>query len=227
MTASWLVLASDGMADGFAGIDGSGASAVVGDSEAFQRALADARPRIVVCVRPPATDFDLRVVLAHRRRRPGMRVMFVNAADAAADRLDALAQGFDDAVPITLGGREIAARARWLATRATSDRSQLVLGDGLELDLSAHVLRRDGASLHLRPKELKLLELLATHPGRAYTRRQLLDRVWGPGHAADPRTVDVHVAWLRSKLERDPEHPARLVTVRGIGYRLDLATPSD
>jgi DNA-binding winged helix-turn-helix (wHTH) protein len=63
--------------------------------------------------------------------------------------------------------------------------------------------------------------LLAAHPGRAFTRQQLLDRVWGPGHVGDPRTVDVHVRWLRAKVERDPERPAHLVTVRGVGYRLD------
>jgi two-component system response regulator RegX3 len=63
--------------------------------------------------------------------------------------------------------------------------------------------------------------MLAAHPGRAYTRRQILDRVWGADHDGDPRTVDVHVRWLRSKIETDPEHPIHLVTVRGVGYRLD------
>lgn len=63
---------------------------------------------------------------------------------------------------------------------------------------------------------------LAAHPGRAFTRRQLLDRVWGLDQVGDPRTVDVHIRWLRSKVEREPEHPVHLVTVRGIGYRLDL-----
>ena len=62
---------------------------------------------------------------------------------------------------------------------------------------------------------------MGAHPGRAYTRRELLDRVWGLDHRAGARTVDVHVRWLRSKLEPDPEHPVHLVTVRGVGYRLD------
>jgi DNA-binding response OmpR family regulator len=75
--------------------------------------------------------------------------------------------------------------------------------------------------VHLRPKEFGLLAMLAGHPGRAWTRRQLMDRVWGPGHAGESRTVDVHVRWLRSKIEPDPAHPVRLVTVRGVGYRLD------
>lgn len=59
------------------------------------------------------------------------------------------------------------------------------------------------------------------HPGRAYTRRQLLDRVWGPDQVGDPRTIDVHIRWLRSKIELQPDHPVHLVTIRGVGYRLD------
>ncbi len=77
----------------------------------------------------------------------------------------------------------------------------------------------------MRPKEFSLLALLARNPGRVYTRRQLLDRVWGPGTSSDPRTVDVHVRWLRSKIEPDPGRPIHLVTVRGIGYRLDPLEP--
>ncbi len=66
-----------------------------------------------------------------------------------------------------------------------------------------------------------MLALLATHPGRVYTRRELMERVWGTGRWDGSRTVDVHVRWLRSKIEPDPEHPIHLVTVRGVGYRLD------
>lgn len=85
----------------------------------------------------------------------------------------------------------------------------------------AHEVRRDGLAVHLRPKEFGLLALMASHPGRAYTRRELLERVWGKGHETGVRTVDVHVRWLRQKLEADPERPVHLVTVRGVGYRLD------
>lgn len=98
----------------------------------------------------------------------------------------------------------------------------LEFGDAFELDTLAHELRHRGRRIHLRPKEFGLLALLAAHPGRAYTRAELLDRVWGRRHGAG-RTVDVHVRWLRSKIEPDPERPATLVTVRGVGYRLDPA----
>jgi DNA-binding response OmpR family regulator len=95
------------------------------------------------------------------------------------------------------------------------------VADGLELDLVGHELRRGSEVVHLRPKEYGLLALLAAHPGRAYSRRELLDRVWGPDHTGGMRTVDVHVRWLRSKIEPVSDRPVHLVTVRGIGYRLD------
>lgn len=114
----------------------------------------------------------------------------------------------------------VLSRAR---TRTTAAGGSIELGEGMELDLLAHELRRHGATVHLRPKEYGLLALLATHPGRAYTRRQLLDRVWGAGHAGGQRTVDVHVRWLRAKLEDGSTSARRIVTVRGVGYRLDLA----
>ncbi len=93
------------------------------------------------------------------------------------------------------------------------------------MDPTAHEVRRDGALVHLRPKEFQLLSLLAANPGRAYSRRQMLDRVWGHDHDGDPRTVDVHIRWLRSKIEARPERPVHLVTVRGVGYRLDPEQP--
>jgi DNA-binding response OmpR family regulator len=100
----------------------------------------------------------------------------------------------------------------------------LAIGEDLQLDLAAHELRRGTQVIHLRPKEFGLLALLAAHPGRAYTRRELLHVVWGPAHIGGPRTVDVHVRWLRSKIETQPSSPALLVTVRGVGYRLDEPT---
>jgi DNA-binding response OmpR family regulator len=91
----------------------------------------------------------------------------------------------------------------------------------MELDLGRQALWRDGTWVHLRPKEARLLELFARSPGRVHSRAQILERVWGPAHAGDPRTVDVHVRWLRAKIERDPHAPTRLLTVRGVGYRLE------
>lgn len=155
-----------------------------------------------------------------------MRAVLVDAPDASDERLEALSLGFDEALPDTIAVSELLGRTRLLlrpGSRHLAARpgASIPLGLDLELDLSGQALRRGSQAIHLRPKEYRLLALLATHPGRVFSRRQLLDRVWGPGHEADPRTVDVHIRWLRSKVEADPERPERLVTVRGTGYRLD------
>jgi len=225
MSAQLLALANDRLAATLAAVDRGGAPRIVQDAATFRRLLVDDRPRVVVCGDPPATPADVAFVAEQRRRRPTLRAILVDGPGCVSERLDALASGFDDALPETMDPLELAGRITLHVSRAgthTTTKQCVPLGDGLVLDLAAHELRRDGDALHLRPKELRLLALLATHPGRVYTRRQLLDRVWGTDHEGDPRTVDVHVAWLRAKLESDPERPVRLVTVRGIGYRLDL-----
>jgi len=107
------------------------------------------------------------------------------------------------------------------AAAAAARRISLPVADGFELDLAARVLRHGTEPIHLRPIEFRLLATLAGAPGRAFTRRQLLETAWPSRHAADLRTVDVHVHWLRSKIEREPSRPTYLVTVRGYGYRLD------
>jgi DNA-binding response OmpR family regulator len=99
--------------------------------------------------------------------------------------------------------------------------TRLPVAESVVLDLLAHELRRDGRTIPLRPKEYELLGTLAANPGRAFSRRQLLDLVWDRERDIDTRTVDVHVHWLRVKIEATPRHPTHLITVRGFGYRLD------
>jgi DNA-binding response OmpR family regulator len=190
---------------------------------AFRERLERGRPRLVVVASPPARPRDVDRVLELRRRRPGLRILHLSPPDAVDERVAALRGGFDDALPATVSPEELTARLALLDERAQggASRPTLVVADGVVLDPVAHEVRRDGALVHLRPKEFQLLAMLAGDPGRAYTRRQLLDRVWGPDHHGDPRTVDVHVRWLRAKLEPRPEAPIHLVTVRGVGYRLD------
>ncbi len=194
---------------------------IVGDIAAFMALVDQARPRIAVVSEPPATA-ELLDWLAHeRRRRTRLRIVHLAAEDAVDARLDALRRGFDAALPSTIEPDELHGRLSLLDEGAHPPPGTAIeIAAGLELDLMAHELRRDGAPVHLRPKEFQLLAMLAGHPGRAYSRRQLLDRVWGQEHDGDPRTVDVHIRWLRSKIERDPARPV-LVTLRGIGYRLD------
>ena len=228
--AAWLVLATDGPALELPGLVPGTAVLVTNDTRHFRDVLLAEWPRIVVVCQPPAGPAELDLVTSERRRRSGLRALHLAPPDAVADRLAALAQGFDDALTMATTGSELAGRLGWLEARRPApeqdrDRpapgARLPVADRLELDLVAHELRNGERGIHLRPKEFGLLALLAAHPGRAFARRELLQRVWGAGTATGARTVDVHVRWLRSKIEPDPERPIHLVTVRGVGYRLD------
>ena len=195
---------------------------VVRDPATFVSLLSAGRPRLAIVASPPAGADDIDAVLAERRRRSTLRLIHLSPVDAVDERVAALRRGFDEALPDTIDAAELQSRLELLEERSRRPTNGLVpIADGVVLDPVAHEVRRDGDLIHLRPKEYQLLAMLAAHPGRAYTRRQLLDRVWGQDHEGDPRTVDVHVRWLRSKIERQPEAPDHLVTVRGVGYRLD------
>jgi DNA-binding response OmpR family regulator len=219
---TWLVLATEGPA---LALDrcapGTARIRIVADPTAFLGLLQDGRPRIAIVATPPATDREVEVVARERRRRISLRTIHLSPSGDRSRRLDALRQGFDEALPDTVDPQEVADRAALLEERARPRGAAVEIADGFELDLVAHELRRDGRAVHLRPKEFQLLSMLAAHPGRAFTRRQLLDRVWGVDQIGDPRTVDVHIRWLRSKVERRPDRPEHLITVRGVGYRLD------
>ena len=120
---------------------------------------------------------------------------------------------------------ELPARYREQPVVEREDPQRPRVADGFELDVVGYALLREGTPVHLRPREFQLLATLAADPGRAFTRAQLIDLAWGHGRDVDPRTVDVHVHWLRSKIEAQPGRPTHLVTVRGVGYRLDPAQP--
>jgi two-component system response regulator RegX3 len=220
--STWVALIDEGLRARLASSDASERLHIVDDPADFAGSLVRDRPRIAVVSAPPACADDLAVAVRERRRRSGLRLLYLSPTDDVDGRIGALRLGFDEALPAALDVRELLGRIRWLAERARpSTETEFAIADGIVLDTVAHELQRGDRRIHLRPKEFQLLALLATHPGRVYTRRQLLDRVWGPGHVGDPRTVDVHVRWLRSKIEPQPDAPLHLVTVRGVGYRLD------
>jgi two-component system response regulator RegX3 len=187
------------------------------------RRTLDLQPRVVVVDDPDAAR-GLRSVRALRNARTGARILFITPPEAELERLDALEAGVDEAIACPLAASELAGRIRLLLRRSRGGRrSRLPIGGTMELDLDRRELLRDGAWVHLRPKEARLLELFARSPGKVLSRQHILERVWGPDHDGDPRTVDVHVRWLRAKLEPDPHAPTWLLTIRGVGYRLETA----
>jgi DNA-binding response OmpR family regulator len=190
----------------------------------------DALERTVARVVPTAiVTWDIRAELALpvlarvRARDRRTYLVVVSATDDAEGRLAALAAGVDEALP-PIGIDELAGRLLLAIRRLAGRRlARLPIANGTDLDLRRRELLRDGRWIHLRPKEARLLEVLVRAEGRTLTRTHILARVWGAGHQGDPRTVDVHVRWLRAKIEPDPRRPTRIITVRGVGYRLEAS----
>ena len=145
----------------------------------------------------------------------------VSARDTETDRVLGLEVGADDYLIKPFGMRELVARCRALLRR---QRTPLPTTSSLEhLDLQLYPgecrVTRAGIEIRLSPKEYKLLELFMQNPRRVWSREQLIEQVWGVDYIGDSKTVDVHIRWLREKIEDDPSTPAKLVTVRGFGYR--------
>jgi DNA-binding response OmpR family regulator len=185
---------------------------------------------MVVLIAPPAGLSDLQRVAAWLASHHRSSAVLLSAHQAVAVRLHALELGFADAVDLSSDPMEVVGRLSIAGRRLPGSEgrpgNRIPLAPGIELDLRARAIRRDGHLLSLRPKELALLEFLALHPGRAYSREELLENVWrdAPGHE---RMVDVYVFWLRAKIERDPSNPAHLLTVRGSGYLFDAPVSPD
>ncbi len=153
------------------------------------------------------------------RAESGVPIVMLTAKGDTIDVVLGLESGADDYVVKPFKPKELVARVR-ARLRPTQDPAQgpLSIGD-LTIDVAGHIVRRGDTEINLTPLEFDLLVALARKPWQVFTRGLLLDQVWGYRHAADTRLVNVHVQRLRSKIERDPENPEIVVTVRGVGYK--------
>ena len=159
------------------------------------------------------------------RRDSDVPVLMLSAKGEEADRVVGLELGADDYVVKPFSMRELLARVRALLRRPRSaardereDQESLSVG-ALEIDFAGHSVTMLGREVDLAPREFDLLALFARNEGRALTRDQILDGIWGKDYVGDSRTVDVHVRGLRKKIEADPNSPRLIVTLRGVGYR--------
>lgn len=154
------------------------------------------------------------------RAESGVPIIMLTAKSDTSDVVAGLEAGADDYVPKPFKAKELIARIKTRLRRTSGDIGSdlLTIGD-LTISVSSHVVKRGDASLSLTPLEFELLLALARRPTHVFTREALLDEVWGYRNAADTRLVNVHVQRLRAKIEKDPEHPEIVITVRGIGYR--------
>ena len=158
------------------------------------------------------------------RQTSNVPVIMVSAKDDEVDKVVGLELGADDYVTKPYSSRELVARIRAVLRRgAEPDLAPDTLEAGpVRMDVERHVVTVEGVEQRLPLKEFELLEMFLRNPGRVLTRGQLIDRVWGSDYVGDTKTLDVHVKRLRAKLEPDPSEPKYLVTVRGLGYKLDL-----
>lgn len=158
------------------------------------------------------------------RRSSDVPIVMVTARADTHDVVAGLEAGADDYLTKPFAPKELSARIRALLRRArTSDVSSphLRFGD-LEIVPEEGVVRRNGRDVHLTKTEFRVLVELAQSPGRVFSREVLLERIWGYGYFGDGRLVDVHVRRLRTKVEADPANPRHVVTVRGLGYKLQV-----
>jgi len=152
-------------------------------------------------------------------------IIMLTARDDELDKVLGLELGADDYITKPFSIREFRSRVRALLRRAAAPRpstpleEELISADGLRIDVGRRSVEVQDESVQLTYVEFELLRTLAAHPGRVYTRRMLLEALWGAADYREPRTIDVHVRHLREKLERDPREPEYIFTVRGVGYR--------
>jgi len=166
------------------------------------------------------------------RRDTSVPILMLTARADEVDRVVGLEVGADDYLTKPFFMRELLARVKALLRRVRLIREEmageqgvpgmeeLVYGD-LVIDLGRREVLVRGETLRLKPKEFDLLAFLARNRGLVFSREQLLEKVWGYDHAGDTRTVDVHIRWLRRKIEAEPGKPRRIVTVRSVGYKLE------
>jgi two-component system, OmpR family, response regulator len=158
------------------------------------------------------------------RAKSEVPIIMLTARDDELDKVVGLELGADDYITKPFSIREFRSRVRALLRRAAASRSNggsrdVISAHGLTIDLGRRVVEIGDRPVQLTYVEFELLRTLAGHPGRVYSRRMLLESLWGAADYREPRTIDVHVRHLREKLEPDPAEPEYILTVRGVGYR--------
>jgi DNA-binding response OmpR family regulator len=172
---------------------------------------------------PSASGFDVCRLL---RKQSNIPIIMLTARADETDRVVGLELGADDYVTKPFNMRELMARVKSVLRRTAPQESFAPASAPLQsgnllIDPARYELRINGELVPASPKEFDLLRFFVMHPGQVFTRQVLLDRVWGAEAYVEERTVDVHIRWLREKIETDPSHPTRLLTIRGVGYKFN------
>ncbi|GAB4128831.1 MAG: response regulator transcription factor [Fimbriimonadaceae bacterium] len=194
----------------------------------FTAASAEEGMRLFRLVRPDLVLLDVMLpkqsgydMCRTIRRDSHVPVIFLTARGGEDDRVTGLEIGGDDYIVKPFSLSELSARVRSVLRRSGSSiRTLEVVETGnLIINPKTHEATMDGKPVALSPKEFALLYFLAQNPGQVFSRETLLDRVWGADAYVSSRTVDVHIRWLRERIEQNPAHPERIITIRGVGYK--------
>ena len=192
--------------------------------EALERFAAEQPDLVVLDIMLPKVD-GLEVC-KRLRAKSTVPIIMLTARDDELDKVVGLELGADDYITKPFSIREFRSRIRALLRRAALppfgaevDVEQVIALDGLRVDVARRTVEVDGHPVQLTYVEFELLRTLASQPGKVFSRKALLEELWGGSEYREPRTIDVHVRHLREKLERDPSDPEYIHTVRGVGYR--------
>jgi len=195
----------------------------VEDGDATMAAARSGSFDVVVCdvMMPGMRGTDICRLL---RAESDLPIILLTALDSEVDRVVGLEIGADDYVTKPFSTAELVSRIRAILRRRELDRSTAAASatrriGGLTMDFVRHAVEVDGRTVSLTASEFNLLALLTSEPGRVFTRTQVMEHLWQSPHIGDPRACDVHISNLRRKIERDPAHPERIVTVREVGYK--------
>jgi DNA-binding response OmpR family regulator len=205
--------------------EGYNVAAAVDGAEALDVARRETPDLIVLDIMlPKLSGFEVCRILRKEMTTP---ILMLTAKDEEIDKVVGLEIGADDYMTKPFSMRELLARVGAMLRRSKMTEMQpateqpiLQIGD-VRVDTASHKAWKGAAALELTPKEFDLLAFLATNKGLVFSRDRLLEKVWGYDFAGDTRTVDVHIRWLRQRIETDPNNPRHLVTIRGTGYRLE------
>ena len=190
--------------------------------EALERFASERVDLVVLDIMLP--KLDGLEVCKRLRAESEVPIIMLTARDDELDKVLGLELGADDYITKPFSIREFRSRVRALLRRAAVSRQvdedgELISAEGLTIDLVRRLVEVEAKRVQLTYVEFELLRILASNPGRVYSRRMLLEALWGGADYREPRTIDVHVRHLREKLEWDPADPEYILTVRGVGYR--------
>ena len=194
------------------------------DGSSLLREVKKTRPDAIVLdwMMPQPDGLTVCRMLRENEETHSIPILMLTARGEEIDRVLGLEIGADDYIVKPFSVKELCARVKAVLRRANrreEPEEEIFRHDSLVVDVTRHMVTRDGKPIDLTAKEFDLLVMLMKNHGRVMTRDSLLDKVWGVEYFGDTRTVDVHVRYLRQKIEKDPDSPAYIQTVRGVGYR--------